>query len=366
MVTELNEAIPEPAAPRAPGRLARSRQVWLTVIIAALALWIASPFLTPIAWAGVLAIAEWPLCRWISARYPRPRGLGAVVCTLATALLVVLPLSLIASSLVIESQNAIAWLAQVQQFGLKQPEWLGGIPVLGGRLSVWWNAHVATPQAARDLLGSAPAGSMLGWARAIAGEVAKESGVFLVTLVALLSLLISGEQIAAQSRATAARLFGTFGLDFLGRLTLAVRRTVVGTVLVSVIEGSLIGVGYIVAGVPQPLLFAVATIVLALVPFGAWLVFGVAGLVLIGQGHVLAGGLLVGYSIAVMTIGDNFVQPAVIGGSVELPFLLAFVGAFGGLAAMGLVGLFVGPVVMVALLLIWREWAASDPPTAPA
>lgn len=359
MIANLN--VPgEGSTPKSsPVRSVRSRQVWLTAVIAALALWIASPFLTPIAWAGVLAIAEWPFCRYITARYPRPRGLAALICTLATALLVVLPLSLIASSLVLESQNAIGWLAHVQQFGLKQPDWLGGVPIVGMRLSAWWQAHVATPQAARELLGSAPAGSMLGWARTIAGEVAKESGVFLVTLIALMSLLVSGEQIAEQSRATASRLFGAFGTDFLGRLTQAVRRTVVGTVLVSVVEGSLIGAGYIIAGVPQPLLFAVITIVLALVPFGAWLVFGLAGVILIAQDHVLAGGLLMGYSAVVMTIGDNVVQPSVIGGAVELPFLLAFVGAFGGLATMGLVGLFVGPVVMVALLLIWREWSAK-------
>ena len=70
----------------------------------------------------------------------------------------------------------------------------------------------------------------------------------------------------------------------------------------------------------------------------------------------MAGILVMVFGATVMTLGDNFVQPAVIGGAAKLPFLLAFIGAFGGLAVMGLVGLFIGPVVMVALLLIWREW----------
>jgi predicted PurR-regulated permease PerM len=95
---------------------------------------------------------------------------------------------------------------------------------------------------------------------------------------------------------------------------------------------------------------------LALVPFGAWLAFGVASLILIGGGQLLAGGLLFAFGVTVMTVGDNVVQPAVIGGAVKLPFLLALIGAFGGLAEMGLVGLFIGPVVMAALLLVWREW----------
>ena len=70
----------------------------------------------------------------------------------------------------------------------------------------------------------------------------------------------------------------------------------------------------------------------------------------------MAGALLFGFGVAVMTVGDNVVQPAVIGSAVELPFLMAMIGAFGGLAEMGLVGLFVGPVIMAALMLAWREW----------
>lgn len=343
-----------------PAKSVRSHQIGLTLAIALLALWIGSPFLTPIAWAAVLAIAEWPLFRYIVRHHPTHRRSAAVACTLATALLVVLPLSLVATSLVTESSGAIAWIQQVQQHGLPQPAWLGAIPVVGGRLAQWWGTHAETPEAARDLLGSAPAGSVLGWARTIAGEVAKESGLFLVTLVALASLLLSGDHLATQTRRISADLFGELGIDFLDRLTEAVRRTVVGTVLVSVIEGAIIGAGYVVAGVPQPLLFAVMTIVLALIPFGAWLVFALAGVILMAQGQVLAGGLLIGFGAAVMTVGDNLIQPAVIGGAVELPFLLAFVGAFGGLATMGLVGLFIGPVIMVALLLIWREWTKVE------
>jgi predicted PurR-regulated permease PerM len=129
-----------------------------------------------------------------------------------------------------------------------------------------------------------------------------------------------------------------------------------GTVLVSVGEGAIIGVGYAVTGVPQPLLFAVFTMVFALVPFGAWIAFAVASAILLVSGKVLLGGLLFGFGAIVMTIGDNVVQPSVIGSAVELPFLLAIVGAFGGLAEMGLVGLFVGPVIMAALLLVWRQW----------
>ncbi len=348
---------PDPARPRsASAQRLRTRQAWLTAAISLLALWVARPFLTPIAWAAVLAIAEWPLYRAAVKRFPGRAVWIAVGLMIGTALLVIVPFSLIAGSLAAESDNAVHWAQGVEKNGLPEPAWLSGVPLVGSRLAEWWQAHVARPEAVRALLGSTTAGGILGWAKLIGGEIVRESGLFLVTLVALVSLLLSGEAIASHSHAAASRALGPFGEDFLTKLTHAVRRTVLGTVLVSAFEGSLIGAAYFVAGVPQPLLFAVATIVLALVPFGAWAAFGLAGLILIAQGSFLAGAVVIAFGVAVMTIGDNLIQPAVIGGAAELPFLLAFVGAFGGLVAMGLVGLFIGPVVMVALMLVWREW----------
>lgn len=96
-------------------------------------------------------------------------------------------------------------------------------------------------------------------------------------------------------------------------------------------------------------------------PFGAWAAFGAATLILLVQGHILAAVLLFGFAAIVMSLGDNVVQPRVIGGAVELPFLLAIVGTFGGLESFGLVGLFVGPVIVVAMLLILRQWMEHRP-----
>lgn len=339
----------------------RTRQLYLTIVILLLATWMALEFLTPIAWAAVLAIAEWPLYRRAVARFPGRPGLLAGGFALVTALFVIVPLSLAAVTLAQESQAALEWLKHAQQVGIAMPGWLPGLPLVGGRAASYWQQHVGNPEAANALLGTFSAGSVLGWTRSIGGEVARESALFLITLLALVTLLSRGAAIGVQARIVATRMLGAFGAEFLARMTGAVRATVNGTVLVSVVEGAIIGVGYAIAGVPQPLLFATFTIVLALVPFGAWAAFGLASLILIGSGHLLAGVSLFVFGAVVMTIGDNVVQPTVIGSAVELPFLLALIGAFGGLAELGLVGLFVGPVIMAALLLVWRQWMASAP-----
>lgn len=357
----------KPISPDDEARAVRGRQLWLTVAIMLLAGWIVLAFLTPIAWGAVLAMAEWPLFRRAAARLPGRPGLLALAFTLATALLVVLPLSLAAVTLAQESQGAIEWVQHVQQAGIAQPSWVGGLPLVGGRAAAWWQEHLGTPTGANALLGGLSAGSILGWTRSVGGEVAKGSALFLVTLLALVSLLARGEAIGGQARLVAVRMFGAFGGEFLDRMIGAVRATVNGTLLVSVVEGSLVGIGYAVAGVPQPLLFATFTIALALIPFGAWAAFGLATLILLGTGHVLAGALLFAFAAVVMTVGDNVIQPTVIGSAVELPFLFAMIGAFGGLDQMGLVGLFVGPVIMAALLLVWRQWMTpAQQATAPA
>jgi len=350
----MNQASP-PSTGRT-SRAVRNRQLGFVLVIVALAAWVAYEFLVPLAWAAVLAIAEWPLYRQAVARFPRhPAWLAAAFAAL-TALIVLVPLSLAGVALAQESQTAMSWLQQVQKTGIPAPSWVSGIPLLGSRLAASWQANLGTPEAANALLGSISAGSVLTWTRSIGGELARELGLFLITLIALVSLLARGAQIRAHAGIIAVRMFGHFGGDFLHRMIQAVRGVVNGTALVSFGEGAIIGVGYFVAGVPQPLLFTLFTILLALVPFGAWAAFGVASLILIGSGAVLAGAVLFAFGALVMTIGDNIVQPSVIGSAVELPFLLAMIGAFGGLAEMGLVGIFVGPVIMAALLLVWREW----------
>ncbi|MPR06575.1 AI-2E family transporter [Microvirga tunisiensis] len=142
----------------------------------------------------------------------------------------------------------------------------------------------------------------------------------------------------------------------------AVRGTVNGTILVAVGEGILIGIGFMLAGVPNAALFAVLTTAFAMLPLGAWLAFGTAAIVLIlAGGSILAAAAVAGWGAVVMLIGDNFVQPALIGGAVRLPFLWTLFGILGGLETFGLIGLFLGPVLMAALLTIWRQQSGPAP-----
>ena len=151
--------------------------------------------------------------------------------------------------------------------------------------------------------------------------------------------------------------FWRSGERLASKMVLATRGTMNGTVIVAVAEGLLIGIAYFLAGVPDAVLFTILTVAFAMLPFGAWAAFTAAAAVLmLSDGSAWAAVAVFGWGAAVMLIGDHFVWPALVGGAARLPFLFALVGVFGGLATFGLVGLLLGPIVMAALLTIWREW----------
>lgn len=337
----------------------RSRQRWLTFVIIAAAIYLTRSFLAPVAWAAVLAVSLWPLhVRMLRAMPGRP-GLVAALFTLGTAVLVMIPLAIVAAAAVGESQGALAWVQETARTGISAPGWLGSLPLVGPRAVSFWHDNIGNPQAASRLLGGINAGAVFDYTRTIGGQVANGVVLFLITLLALFGILTKGRQLADQTRAVSRRGLGGFGLRFTDGFANAVRGTVTGTVLVAVGEGTLIGIGYWMAGVPRPLLFAILTIFVAMLPFGAWFAFTLATIILLVQGHILAAALLFGVSIAIMFVGDNVVQPALIGSSVRLPFIFALLGTFGGLETFGLVGLFLGPAIMSALLLTWDQWVAG-------
>jgi predicted PurR-regulated permease PerM len=344
-------------------RGARTRQAtrrYLTIGIVLFSLWIIQSFLIPVAWAAVLAITVWPLYSRAAARV-RYRWLPPLLATIGTAVVLMLPLSVLGVEAAQDSQVALAWLANAQQTGVSPPAWLDHFPLVGGRVSAFWQTQAGTPEAARNLFSGLDAGALFSLTGVIGAQLARGSMLIFVTLLALFALLRHGERLGSHSTALAAHLLGGFGARFTGRLISAVRGTVAGTVLVALGEGALIGMGYVAAGVPRAFLFAILTVAFAMLPFGAWVVFTIASAVLIAQGAVLAGAILFAFSVIVMLVGDNFVQPALVGNSVRLPFFLAFVGTFGGLETLGLVGLFLGPVVMATLLLVWHEAMDNHP-----
>jgi predicted PurR-regulated permease PerM len=157
-------------------------------------------------------------------------------------------------------------------------------------------------------------------------------------------------------RTASLRLLGPNG-ERLGRQVIAsVHGTVDGLVLVGLGIGAVLGVGYWLAGAPHPVLLGALTAVAATVPLGSMVVLTLAALLVLATGTVVAAAVLLAAGAAVIFIADHAIRPALIGGSTRLPFIWVLLGILGGVEAFGLLGLFVGPAIMAALILLWREW----------
>ncbi|HET7594267.1 MAG TPA: AI-2E family transporter [Stellaceae bacterium] len=339
----------------------RAALLVLTAALTLLAMWILRHFLPALAWAAVLAIATWPLYEWLLARLAGPwqhAFLVPLLFTLLVGIVFVLPLTLFAIEAGHEALVLVRWARTIEQDGLPVPDWVAHVP-FGANLAAWWRVNLADAAAAKELIGRIDRSVLFEWTRSIGIVLLGRSTILVFTLLALFFLYRDGRAFISQVATFLRRVFGHAGEEVGQHVVAAVRGTVDGLVLVGLAEGVLLGIGYAVAGLPHATLLGAATCVLAMIPFGAPLIFGLCALYLLAEGSVPAAVALAIYGVVVTFIADHFARPALIGGTVRLPFLWVLLGLLGGVESFGLLGLFVGPAVMAALMALWREWAAE-------
>jgi predicted PurR-regulated permease PerM len=137
-----------------------------------------------------------------------------------------------------------------------------------------------------------------------------------------------------------------------------------GLILTALLQGTLAGLGYWAAGIRAPVLLGVVTVILALIPFGAPLVWGSVCIWLLLVGETWAGAGLALWGMLVVSQIDNLLRPLVISSVTRIPYLLVLFGVLGGISAFGLIGLFLGPITIAVLLAVWREWVGEQAPGA--
>ena len=331
-------------------------RITVVAILALLAMWTLWSFLPALGWAAVLAIATWPL-RERQVRSSTGPTASAIVLTLVVGLVIVGPLVVIVIQGAREAVLIVKWAREARETGLGTPEWLSHLPFVGGYAAAWWQDHLGNAEATRELLGRGESMQLMQWTRHVGHEVVSRLIILGFTLLTLLFIYRDGPRIIEQARNVAERLLGPPARPFAEEAIAAVRATVNGLVLVGLAEGALLGIAYVLAGLSHPLMLGFATGILAMVPFGAPLVYFVACLILIAQSRVTAAVLLFVFASIIVFVADHFVRPALIGMSTRLPFLWILLGIFGGMETFGLLGLFLGPAIMAVVLAIWREGA---------
>jgi predicted PurR-regulated permease PerM len=331
------------------------------LLLLILSFWILKTFLTSIAWATVIAIATWPVFQILERCLPvgLRRTLAPLICTALVAFLLLGPLAYAGTEIAQEVQGMARWMVEVQKKGWPAPAWIEHIPWIGPWISVRWNTVLGVPGSILEHLRDLDPGLILRWTRLVGLEVLRRMAVLGVTVLVLFFLYRDGATLARAANVAGKRLLGTPGERYMEHSVTAVRSIVNGLLLVSLGEGILFGIAYSWLHVPHPVLLSGLTAFLGMIPFAAPIVFGGVSLYLLAQARSLAALALLIYGGVILFAADHFVRPALISGTARMPFLLVFLGILGGLEAFGLLGLFLGPTVLAALLAAWREFVSE-------
>jgi predicted PurR-regulated permease PerM len=315
------------------------------------------PFFSALLWAAILVFTTWPLCEWLRHRLHLRPTLAAGAMVTLTAVAIVLPLAVAAPG----SAGDVEHLREIIEAALRaglpgSPEWVYQIPLLGPTLgSLWdrWAADISVMvEAFRPYFGILLEGGvslLLGIANGVL--------MFLLALFAAFFFYLYGEPIAARLKLLLHRIAGPRADRLIVVTGATVRGVVYGILGTALVQGILTAFGLWLSGVPRPVLLGAVAAFLAVLPIGAPLVWIPAALWLMSSGHIGWGIFLGIYGVVAVSGADSLIRPWFIARGAQLPFLLTILGVLGGALAFGLLGIFLGPVLLGIGYTLINEWA---------
>lgn len=322
------------------------------------------PFLIPVIWAAILAYVAWPLHVRILRLTPRRASIAALLTTLLLTVAIILPVLWLVLLLQVETTAAYR---EVQAFLASDPELppaIAELPWIGPRLQQFLAELVDDPMALRQQLGALFERST-GEITVLIGGVGRNIAKLFFALLTLFFLLRDGRRFFDELRALLEGILGSQVRDYLGSIGHTTRAVVYAIVLAALVQGLFAGIGYWIVDIGAPVLLGAVTALIALIPFGAPLIWVSLSIWLLLTGRIGDGVTLMLWGLLVVSWVDNIVRPLVISNATRMPFLLVVFGVLGGVLAFGLVGLFIGPVVLAVALAIWREWLQHRPAARP-
>jgi len=351
--------------------LARNTLAVLCILgLIGLSLWVLRPFLAASVWAAMLVVATWPLFRALEARLGNRRAPAVAIMTLAMLLLLVLPLWLAIDTILEHSGQLTAAGKSLAADGLPQPpSWVGSLPLIGERLTAGWS-QLAAGGAAGVVAKVTPYAADAGkWTLAQVGGLGGMLIQFLLVVTISGILYASGETGARMARRFGRRLAGERGENSIILAGQAIRGVALGVGVTAIVQTLLGGIGLAIVGVPFASLLSAVMLMLCIAQIGPMLVLLPAVGWMYWTGDTGWATFLLVWSVIVGSL-DNFLRPMLIKRGADLPLLLIFAGVIGGMLGFGLIGIFVGPVVLAVtytLMLAWIEDAlGKDEPEAPA
>ena len=324
--------------------------------------WIVQPFLPALTWATTIVVATWPLLLAVQAGLGGRRAPAVAVMTVVLLLILVVPLYFGIAAIVENADRVAEWSKSLATVAVPQPPaWVEAIPVVGTRLAARWQ-QVAAARPEDVAARVAPyAQQLVVWFVSAVGGVGLLLVEFLLTVLIAAILYANGETAAHAANRFARRLVGPQGENALQLAAQAIRGVALGVVVTAIVQSALAGIGVAIVGVPFATLLTAVMFMLCIAQVGPGLVLIPAVIwVYSTNGAVWGTGFLV-WAILCGTI-DNVLRPLLIKRGADLPLLLIFTGVIGGLIAFGVIGLFLGPVVLAVAYTLLVDWVSESTP----
>ncbi len=332
--------------------------VFIGILIGA-SYWVLLPFLPALVWATMVVISTWPLMLAAEEKLKGRRNLATMIMIAAFFLVFIVPLLLAISTIVDNADQITGWIRSASSFERPPaPQWLRSIPLAGPKLADKWNLLSASNKDDLITRFSPYMGDLLTWFIAQVGNVGMLLLHFVLTLALSAVLYMNGERAAAAVRNFASRLAGPRGEEAATLAAKAIRAVALGVVGTAMCQALVAGIGFVIAGIHQAVLltaliffFSVIQIgpIPVMVPLVAWLYY---------SGSPGWAGAMLLWTILITGM-DNVLRPMLIRRGANLPLLLIFAGVIGGLIAFGIIGLFVGPVVLAVSYTLLNAWIAG-------
>jgi predicted PurR-regulated permease PerM len=323
------------------------------------------PFLTAVLWATIVSVAVWPALLRLEARLGRRRRLAVAIVTAVILLAVFVPVTAALITIVRHAQRITGDIASFETIPVPAPPaWLADVPIAGARIANDWQRFAALAPADRSAVLGPYVQTALQWFAATAGSIGAMLLQLLLTAIIAALVLANGETVRDGILRFARRLAGQQGQDAAELAARAIRGVVLGVVGTALIQTAIGGTGLLITGVPAAGLLSAVMLFLCLAQLGPMPLLVPAVVWVYWSGHSGAGTVLLIFSIVSGAI-DNVLRPILIRRGANLPLVLIFAGVIGGLLTFGIVGLFIGPVVLGVTYTLLARWTTSpaDPVT---
>jgi predicted PurR-regulated permease PerM len=327
--------------------------------------WTLLPFLGGLIWATTIVVATWPLLLSVQRVTGGRRSVAVTIMTVIVLLAFIVPFALAISTLLDAADRSPAVIRDFLARGLgPPPDWLAGIPGVGERLSLrWLELTAGGPEALVEAV-KPYARSAATWAVSATGGFGMLLVQILLTIALVAILYAHGEVAARGALALAYRLGRERGEQTMRLAGQAVRSVALGVVVTALVQSLLAGLGLWVSGVPHAGVLTAVVFTLGIAQLGPLPVMAPAVIWLYWTGDAGWGTALLVWSVPVIAL-DNILRPILIRRGVELPMLLIIAGVIGGLIGFGVMGLFIGPVILAATYTLTKSWVAEGWPGSP-